>query len=266
MNMAKETKLRSDIGWSTPDRISVFGYDLPRDLIGRVNLGDMGFLEITKRLPNARESRMFNALLVTLVEHGITPSAIATRMTLAGAPESTQAAIAAGLLGLGTVFVGTIEGSARMLAKALPDPKAKVSLPQLAGAIVAEHRQARRAIAGLGHPIHKPVDPRVPRLFALARTNGFSGPYIRLLQLVADRAEKEYGRALPINATGAIGAICCEMRLPWEICRGPGVMARAVGLIGHILEETRQPFALEVWRRTEEEATSHSRGTFRKKK
>jgi citrate synthase len=264
--MNKKTELRSDIAWSTPDQISVFGYDLPRDLIGRVNLGDMGYLEITGRLPKPRESRMFNALLVTLVEHGITPSALATRMTYAGAPEATQAAIAAGLLGLGSVFVGTIEGAARMLLEALPDPARESSLPRLAERIVATYRQARRALPGIGHPIHKPVDPRVPRLFALARANGFSGPYIRLLQMIARRAEKEYGRALPINATGAIGAICCEMGLPWEICRGLGVMARAVGLIGHILEENRRPMALEVWHRTESEATGHLRGVVQNKK
>jgi citrate synthase len=125
-----------------PDR--GFGYDLPRELIGHVNLGDMGFLEIVGRLPTAAESKVFNALLVTLVEHGVTPSAIATRMTYAGAPESMQAAVAAGLLGLGTVFVGTIEGAARILSAAIPDPKAKVSLPALADRIVADHRQAKR--------------------------------------------------------------------------------------------------------------------------
>jgi citrate synthase len=86
------------------------------------------------------------------------------------------------------------------------------------------------------------------------------------MRLVARRAAKAYGRALPINATGAIGAICCEMRLPWEVCRGLGVMARAVGLVGHILEESRRPIAQEVWHRVEEEATAHARGRLRRKR
>ncbi|MCL4801079.1 MAG: citryl-CoA lyase [Burkholderiales bacterium] len=262
----KPARLRSDIAWSTPDRIGVLGHDLVRELIGRVNLGDMGFLEITGRLPNARESRTFNALLVTLVEHGIVPSTLATRLTYTGAPESLQAAVAAGLLGLGSVFVGSIEGAARMLGAALPDPKAEVALPALADRIVAEHARAGRVVPGLGHPIHKPVDPRVPRLFAVARANGFGGPYLRLMRLVARRAEKSHGRALPINATGAIGAICCEMGLPWQACRGLGVMARAVGLVGHVLEESRRPIAREVWHRTEAEATAHARGRLRRKR
>jgi citrate synthase len=252
--------LRSQIGWSTPDRIGVWGHDLVRDLIGKVDLGDMGFLEITGRLPDAHESAMFNALLVTLVEHGIVPSTLAARMTVAGAPEALQAAVAAGLLGLGSVFVGSTEGTARLLLEALPDPQAEVKLADLAARIVDEHRAARRILPGLGHPTHKPVDPRTPRLFALARRHGFQGRYVALLQAVARRAEKVHQRPLPINATGAIGAIACEMGLPWQACRGIGVMARAVGLVGHALEELRQPLATEVWHRTEAEAASDIRG------
>ena len=263
MEQRKQKPVRSDIAWSTPDRIGVFGYDLPGELIGRVNLGDMGFLEIVGRLPSPAESNVFNALLVTLVEHGVTPSAIATRMTYTGAPESMQAAVAAGLLGLGTVFVGTIEGAAKILTEALPDPKSNVSLPELADKIVAEHRQSKRSIPGIGHPIHKPIDPRVPRLFEVARVNGFGGPYIQLMELVAQKAEQSFGRQLPLNATGAIGAICCELRLPWQVCRGLGVMARAVGLVGHILEESRNPMALELWHRADEEASNQIRGKLR---
>jgi citrate synthase len=264
MKKPKQKPLRSNIAWSTPERIGVFGYDLPGELIGHVNLGDMGFLEIMGRLPTPAESHVFNALLVTLVEHGVTPSAIATRMTFAGAPESMQAAVAAGLLGLGTVFVGTIEGAAKLLSEALPDPQADVSLPGLAEKIVGAHRQSKRSIPGIGHPIRKPIDPRVPRLFEVARENGFGGPYIQLMELVAEKAEKSVGRRLPLNATGAIGAICCELQLPWQVCRGLGVMARAVGLVGHILEESRNPIALELWHRTDEEASNHTRGKLRR--
>jgi citrate synthase len=224
----------------------------------------MGFLEITGRLPNPRESRMFNALLVTLVEHGIVPSTLAARMTVAGAPEALQAAVAAGLLGLGSVFVGSTEAAARLLTEALPDPQADVPLREIAQRIVVEHRDAKRILPGLGHPIHKPVDPRTPRLFAIARANGFAGRYVELMKLIAKRAEKEFQRPLPINATGAIGAIACEMGLPWQACRGIGVMARAVGLVGHALEELRQPLAVEVWLRTESEASSPIRGKLRK--
>jgi citrate synthase len=263
--MKPTKKLRSDIAWSTHDRIGVLGYDLCRDLIGKVSLGDMGFLEITGRLPKKNESEMFNALLVTLVEHGIVPSTLATRMTYTGAPESMQASVAAGLLGLGSVFVGSTENAARMLTDALPDPDKDVDLRALAKGLVDDYRSEKRILPGLGHPIHKPIDPRTPRLFSIARRTGFNGRYIALMKLTSKRAQNVFDRELPINATGAIGAIACEMGIPWAACRGIGVMARAVGLVGHVLEESRQPIAREVWHRTEHEATSHTRGKLRRK-
>ena len=243
----------------------MLGYDLCRDLIGKVSLGDMGFLEIVGRLPNKNESEMFNALLVTLVEHGIVPSTLATRMTHAGAPESMQASVAAGLLGLGSVFVGSTENAARMLTDALPDPGKDVDLRALANGLVDDYRSARRILPGLGHPIHKPTDPRTRRLFLIARRTGFHGCYIELMKLISKRAQRVFDRELPINATGAIGAIACEMGIPWQACRGIGVMARAVGLVGHVLEESRQPIALEVWHRTDLEASSGGRRKLRRK-
>jgi citrate synthase len=251
--------IKSDIGWSTADRISIFGKDLPSEILGHLNLGDMGFLEIKGRLPDANESKMFNAMVVCLAEHGITPSAIAARMTYMGAPEAMQAAVAAGLCGLGSVFVGSTETCAKMLVEALPDPEAKVDLAALAARTVADFRGRKQIVPGVGHPIHKPVDPRTPRLFELAKETGFSGAYVELIQLISAEAEKASGKSLPINATGAIGAICCEMGFDWKICRGLGVMARAVGLVGHLLEESRNPMAGEIWHRVEDEASEHVR-------
>lgn len=263
---SKTTPLRSDIAWSTPEAIGVHGYDLCNDLMGEVNFGDMAFLEVTGRLPDAQESRMFNAILVTLVEHGIVPSTLAARMTYAGAPEAMQAAVAAGLLGLGSVFVGSTEGSARMLAAALPERSAPVdaaALSDMARTIVQEHRAQKKIIPGLGHPIHKPVDPRTVRLFTIAQQTGFHGPYVALMTSVADAASTSFGKPLPINATGAIGALCCEMGMSWKVSSGLGVMARAVGLVGHVLEEEKQPMAIPLWHRAEDEATAHARGVWR---
>lgn len=261
---AKQTRISSDIAWSTHDKIGVMGYDLCNDLIGKINLGDMSFLELMGRLPNKRESEMFNAMLVTSVEHGIVPSTIATRMTWAGAPESLQSAVAAGLLGLGTVFNGSTEGAAKMLKAALPDPAARVSLGEIAHRVVEERFKAGRQIPGIGHPIHKPVDPRATRLFQVAKKNGFSGNYVKLMQLIQQRAEKVSGKVLPMNSTGAKGAICCEMGFSPTITRGLGVISRAVGLVGHILEESRNPIAVQMWHRMEEEASEHTRGRFSK--
>jgi citrate synthase len=232
--------IRSDLAWSTVDRIVVRGKDLPGEILGHLNLGDMAFLEHTGRVPDAKESRLFNAMVVTLVEHGITPSALAARLTYLGAPEALQGAVAAGLLGLGSVFVGSMEGAARLLSEAIQHGKD-------AKAVLAENKR----IPGLGHPIHKPVDPRTTRLFEIARDTGHYGKYCKLMQDIA----KE--RGITLNATGAIGALACELGLDWKVVKGLGVMARAIGLVGHILEETRAPMAEEIWHRVEEESTRH---------
>lgn len=258
-DMRQQNPLRSDIAWSTTDRITVRGRDLCHDILGHMNLGDMAYLQLTGQAPTPEQSRVFNALLVTLVEHGITPSSLVARMTYTGAPESLQAAVAAGLCGLGTVFVGSTEGAARMLYEALPDREADVDLPALAEKIVGDYRARREIVPGIGHPVHKPVDPRAPRLFEIATQNGMAGPYISLMQLVASEAERQSGKSLPVNATGAIGAICCEFGFPWKVVRGFGVMARAIGLVGHILEESQQPMSMEILWRVEEEASRHLR-------
>jgi citrate synthase len=249
--MAKAGPMRSDMGWSDADHIVVRGYDLPGELLGKVDFGGMAFLELMGRLPTPQEAAVFNALVVTLVEHGMTPSAIAARMTYLGAPEALQGAVAAGLLGLGTVFVGTIEGSAKFLQEALRDAPPDADLEALAAAIVADHRARKAQIAGLGHPVHKPDDPRTPRLFAIAEENGFRGRYVALMEAVRVHAEAASGRVLPLNATGAIGALASELGIPWQVARGLGVMARAVGLVGHILEESRVPMARTIWETVE---------------
>jgi citrate synthase len=257
---SKRRKLRSDLAFSTPDRIVVQGHDLAADLIGKVSLGDFAFLELKGRLPRAQESTVFNAIAITLVEHGMTPSAIATRLTYLGAPESLQGAVAAGLLGLGERFGGPVEDAARMLQQAFDGAGSGADLAVIAGRVVAAQRETKRPVPGVGHPLHKPVDPRTPRLFQVAAENGFSGGYVELMQLIAEEATRSYGRQLPVNATGAIGAIASELEIPWQVCRGLAVMARAIGLVAHLQEEMREPLAGEIWSRVEEEASEHLRG------
>jgi citrate synthase len=230
------SEIRSDLAWSTRERITVRGKDLPGEILGHLNLGDMAWFELTGKFPDEKQSRMFNAMAVTLVEHGVTPSALAARLTFLGAPEAMQAAVAAGLCGLGSVFVGSMEGVAKLLAEGKD-----------AQTIIAENKR----IPGLGHPLHKPVDPRSVRLFEIARETGYYGKYCHTMEELA-RLKK-----LTLNATGAIGALACELGLDWRAVRGIGVMARAVGLVGHLLEESRQPMAEAVWHKIEAEASEH---------
>lgn len=249
-------RLRSDLAYSTPDRIVVRGHDLA-DMIGHVSLGDFAFLELKGRLPTPEESVVFNAITITLVEHGMTPSAIATRMTLLGAPESLQGAVAAGLLGMGDRYGGPVGDVARMLQEALEADDD--NLPRIAGIVVGDLRAQKRPVPGIGHPIHRDGDPRVGPLFRVAAENGFEGRHVRLMSLIAEEASLATGRFLPVNATGAIGAIAGELGFPWQMCRGIAVMARAIGLVAHVQEEVESPTAAEIWERVEAESSEHLR-------
>ena len=251
--MTERKKLRSDIAWSDAQRIVVRGQDLV-ELIGSVSLGDFAFLELKGRLPTPQESTVFNAIAITLVEHGLTPSAIAARLTYLGAPEAIQGAVAAGLLGMGDRFGGPAEEAARMLQEAFD---VGGDLQTLAREVVEQKRKLGRPVPGLGHPIHRPVDPRSARLFEVAARNGFSGRYVELMDLVSKEASRAYKKALPVNATGAIGAIASELGFSWRVCRGLAVMARAIGLVAHLQEEAEEPLAAEIWARVEDEASEH---------
>ena len=251
--MAKPAaKLTSRLGRSTPDSVIVRGHDLPDALMGRLNFGDMAFLQITGRLPQADESVLFNAMLVALVEHGMTPSALAARLTLAGAPESLQGAVAAGLNGIGSRFAGTMEGAAQLLSAALDGAGDAPDYPMLAARII---ETGPRHLPGIGHPLHRPVDPRAERLRALAQQVGRDGPALHLMWAISAEAERRSGKVLPVNVTGAIGALVCELGIDRRIARGIAVISRAVGLIGHLSEEMVHPMADTLYQRVEAEVS-----------
>lgn len=255
----KRTPIRSDIAWSAPDRVMIHGYNLCDEIVGKIDFGQMTFLQIFARMPkDANELRMFNAVMVILVEHGITPSSLSTRLTYCGAPESVQAAVAAGLLGLGSVFVGSLDQAARMLQTAIPDPaNPPADLQAVADSIVDDHLKRKAIIPGIGHPFHKPIDPRTVALFKVAHETGYDGPYSDLIKLIGKTAEKRTGKVLPVNVTAAMAAVVSQMGIDYRVCRGLAVAARAVGLVGHIIEESRQPMAGEIYMRLEHEASEH---------
>lgn len=236
------------MGYSTPDRIVVRGLDLCEEVLGEVNFGDMVFLEVVGRLPAAGESRLCNAVLVCLTEHGMTPSAIAARLTVLGAPSAVQGAIAAGVLGAGEVFLGAVEGAALLLRQiAVEAHDTAVEERDVVRERVRRMLADGQRIPGIGHPVHKPDDPRTTRLFALAEEEGTAGAAQRLALLLREEAEAATGRVLPINADGACGAVLADLGFTASVGRGFAAVARAAGVLGHVLEQQRQPSALEIW-------------------
>jgi citrate synthase len=248
------------IGSSTPDRITVGGRDLASEVMGHLTLTELAYLLVTRRTPTAGERRLVDAVLVSLADHGLTPSALAARLTYTGAPEAVQGAVAAGLLGAGSVFLGPAGDTAFFLAEALDGQNASVddaSLRRIAEAAVEGCRRAGRRVPGLGHPVHRAQDPRVPRLYELAAEEGLLGPHLGLLEQVAEVHEELTGRHLPINGAGAGGAALADVGIPPGSTRGFVLIARTAGLVAHLAEEAEhpigRPLADEVERRARDD-------------
>ena len=237
----------TSIGTHTAEDVFVRGRSLCRELIGKVTFTEMTYLHITGRVPTPAQTAMVDACLVTLVEHGLTPSALATRLVYSSAPEALQSAVAAGLLAVGSAFVGTVEGCAALLERVLGAPDA----PTEAQRVAEEHRAAGRPVPGFGHPEHKPDDPRSIVLLELAGTKGVASRHVMALRALAGAVDRVYGKHITVNATGAIAAILGDCGLPAEILRGFAVLARCAGLVGHVHEEQHKPAMRAIWEAAE---------------
>ncbi|HUP75819.1 MAG TPA: citryl-CoA lyase [Acidimicrobiales bacterium] len=248
--------LRSSIGSSTPDSITLAGRDLPSDIMGRLSLTELAYLLLAHREPTPNERRLLDAVLVSLADHGLTPSALAARLTYTGAPESIQGAIAAGLLGAGSVFLGPTGDTAQFLHDILRDhgegPTDDDTLRRIAHVAVETLIATGRRVPGLGHPVHRDEDPRTPRLYELAEAEGLLGPHMRLLRYVADAQAEIRGHRLVINGAGAGGAILIDLGVPPGSVRGFVLIARTAGLVAHLAEEAQHPIGLPLWLEVEE--------------
>lgn len=226
------------------DQITIRGYDLVEEVIGQRSFVEVFYLCICARFPSLEERQMIDAMLVAMVEHGLTPSAIAARLTYLGAPESLQGAVASGLLGAGARYLGTSEEVARLLYRWFnPACDATATARDL---VVAEASQGRK-IPGFGHPIHRREDPRVVALLNLQRQLGLPRAYSAFMREVESALRAHTGRHLPMNAAGAVGAIICDLGLPPEFGRGLALLARCAGLLGHVFEERDQPIGEKIW-------------------
>jgi len=247
--MMESRMIRSEIGGGDAHRITVRGHDLVHDLFDKRDFIDVMSLELLGRFPDDRLKRMLNLFLVSATDHGLTPSALSARLTLHGAPEAMQGALAAGLLGAGSRFLGVIEYSARFLRDALPRQKSWTDeqLREAAERCVRETRAAKRKIPGVGHPVHVDGDPRCEKMFEIARDCGYYGAYCRFAVELAAAASRATGRKIPLNATGAKGAITLDMGLTPEQGKALTLIGRTAGLMAHILEEQRTPLGQQVW-------------------
>lgn len=240
----------TSIGTSDETSITLLGHDLPTELMGQISFSDLAYWLITTRRPTPGQSRLFEAVLVTLADHGLTPTVLAARLTLHGAPESVQGAMAAGLLGGGSRFLGVTEDVARFLsdgAATMGDAPTQDELDGVATELVDVTRARGEYIPGLGHPVHKDGDPRTPVLYRLAAEEGVLGPCLSLLEAI-DRVHGEIlGRRLPVNGAGVCGAVLVDIGIPPALTRGVSLLARSAGVLGHLAEEMRRPIGQQLY-------------------
>jgi citrate synthase len=239
------------------DTIIVRGFDLCADLIGSASLTELFFLLVTGRRPAEAQRRVLDATLVAIAEHGLVPSVQAARMTFAAAPEALQGAVAAGILGCGSVILGSAEPAGRFLIEVLAEAGADgaggdaARLEGAARAVVARTRAARKPIPGFGHPLHKQRDRRAVRLIEVAAAAGTTGAHARAAAAVERVLPEVTGKALVMNVSGAIPAVLLDIGFPVEGLKGVPILARAAGLVAHLVEEQKRPIGFVLSERAE---------------
>lgn len=223
--------------------ITVRELDLASEVMDEMDFATTLFYLWTGNVPTAGERRVVDAILTSLLVHGTTPSAIASRLTVLTEPDAMQAAVASGILGVGSRYVGTMQGCSEILHELAEAEDTDAAVATL----VAEHLRTGERFPGIGHPQLTPVDPRAERLFDIATEEGIAGEHVDLLHRVREGFEAETGADLPINVTGAIAAVTADVGLSPAAARGLAVLSRAGGVVGEILEEQERPIASDIW-------------------
>jgi citrate synthase len=266
----------TSLGTSDETTITLLGHDLASEIMGEVGFGELALWLMTQRRPGPGQVRVFEAVLASLADHGFVPTAIAARLTWLSAPDALQGAVAAGILGGGSRFLGVTEDCGTFLAATLdrhtgtdgdaadgregaPDADhvgerdlssyegwTDERWDELAREVVAEERHAGRRIPGLGHPTHT-ADPRVPRLLEIAEQEGLRGPHLRLFEAIGRVHADVLGRRLPLNGAGVGGAALVDAGIPLPLLRGVALLARTAGVLGQLAEEQVRPVARDIY-------------------
>jgi citrate synthase len=235
-----------------PDRVEVRGRDLTSDLMGRLSFTEYFHLLLTGREPTEDQRFFLDLLLVAIAEHGMMPTNVAARMTLAAAPESLQGAVAAGILGCGPVLLGTSESCARLLEEAQERVSTGEEPAAVAGGMAASVRTSGEKLPGFGHPVHRPVDPRAERILELADTRGVSGPHVLLAREFRDAVTSEWGKPLTMNVSMPIAAVMLDVGFASPVVKAVPILARTAGLLAHLAEERESPVGFFMARQAEE--------------
>lgn len=246
MKIGKHTVPRTAICTSDAHTIVVRGRDLSKELIGKLSFIDHFFLLLMGQLPSAGQSAVLNATLVAIAEHGLVPSVQAARMTFAAAPDAMQGAVAAGILGCGSVVLGSSETAGRLFSEIDARVAAGAALDDAALAAMQDWRARGQTIPGYGHPLHKERDERVGALFDVAHSAGTDLRFVAIAEAVETLMPQVLGKPLKLNVSGAIPAVLLGAGFPVQALKGVPILARTAGLIAHMFEEMQQPIGFAL--------------------
>lgn len=255
MRIGKAGDPVSHISQAYPDRVEVRGRDLSGDLMGRLTFTEYFHLLLTGREPTENQRFFLDLLLVSIAEHGLMPTNVAARMTLAADPGSLQGAVAAGILGCGPVVLGTSESCARLLSDAQDKVAAGEAPEAVADGIARALHASGDKVPGFGHPVHRPVDPRAERILELADDRGVSASHVLLARCLRDSVATAWGKPLPMNVAMPIAAVMLDLGFSAEVVKALPILARTAGLLAHLAEEREQPLGFLMAAGAEEAIT-----------
>jgi citrate synthase len=244
VTIGKRGRAVSHVSQAYPERVEVRGRDLTGDLMGRLTFTEHFHLLLTGDEPTEDQAFFLDLLLVSIAEHGMMPTNVAARMTLAADPDALQGAVAAGILGAGSVVLGSAAECARLLADGVTGGRE-------AHALVREIRAAGERVPGFGHPVHKPVDPRAERILELADERGVSGAHVSYARSLRDAVVEEWDKPLPMNVSMPIAAVMLDLGYPAATVKAVPILARTAGLLAHLAEEREHPIGFVMAARAE---------------
>ena len=259
MRIGKAGRPVSQISQAYPDRVEVRGRDLSDDLMGKVSFTELFHLLLTGSEPSDDQRYFLDVLLVAIAEHGMMPTNVAARMTLAADPGSLQGAVAAGILGCGPVILGTSEECARLLERGQAKVEAGEEPAAVAAELAREILEAGGRAPGFGHPVHRPLDPRAERILELADERGVGGPHLLLARAFRDAVAEAWGRPLTMNVAMPIAAVMLDLGFPPATVKSVPILARTASLLAHLAEEREHPIGFLMAAHAEE-AVDYERG------
>jgi citrate synthase len=245
MQIGKSGSPVSSISKAYPDRVEVRGRDLSGDLMGRLSFTEYFHLLLTGHEPTEEQRLFLDLVLVSIAEHGMMPTNVAARMTLAADPGSLQGAVAAGILGCGPVVLGTSAECARVLDEARASGREPLE-------IARQIHDSGGKIPGFGHPVHRPLDPRAERILELADERGVSGPHVELARRLRGAVAEVWGKPLTMNVSMPIAAVMLDLGFPSAAVNAVPILARTAGLLAHLAEEQERPLGFFMAGKAEE--------------